>query len=432
MVLKIQILYILCGIVVGIYSATAMKTNTEENDILVLLREFQMLNFTILRTIRNTNLMKELFKQNKYVKTFTKFKQSYQDMVIYANDINDEDLQSISNVVDSAILIFQSESQFNDVYNSMKIGIDQRIYFYKMETKDLFESYQMNNIHVKQKLGHVEKITNSFTWDQEINPNFIKRRSNFHGLILKGMTEFEGTLMNARKSYLQNAPYFPNNQTYQVNNYIYGVYQDILTILEKQLNFSTTLYKRKKTAWGSIYPQKNGSYIATGIVGDVFLGRTDIAVSSLVMVLDRAKHVDYLIKLTDYSTGLYVQKNAKEELMDLNTFTAPFTLNVWLLLLTVSFLVAFVKIILKYSFGTIDIIESISFLWTSFIANFGGAPTVKKTDLYQSFKLTICVSLLCGTIVWISYRAKLTSELSVIDKHYPFTDLESFSGTNWR
>ena len=431
MVLTIQILYILCGIVVGI-SATAMKTTNKEDDILVLLREFQMLDFTILRILRNTKLVKELFKQNKYVKTFTKIKPSYKEMVIYANDINDEDLQAILNVVDSAILIFQSESQFNDVYHSMNIAIDQRIYFYKTETKELFESYQMNNIYVKQKLGHVEKITNSFTWDPEINSNFIKRRSNFHGLILKGMTEFEGTLMNARKSYLQNAPYFPNNQTYQVNNYIYGVYHDILIILEKQLNFSTILYKRKETAWGSIRPLKNGSYAATGIVGDVFLGRTDIAVTSLIIVQDRANHVDYLIQLTDYSSGLYVQKNAKEELMDLNTFTAPFTLNVWLLLLTVSFLVAFVKIILQYSFGTIDVIESISFLWTSFIANFGGAPTVKKIDLYQSFKLTICVSLLCGSIVWISYRAKLTSELSIIDKYYPFTDLESFSRTNWK
>ena len=125
MILTIQILYILCGIVVGI-SATVMKTTNKEDDILVLLREFQMLDFTILRILRNTKLVKELFKQNKYVKTFTKIKPSYKEMVIYANDINDEDLQAILNVVDSAILIFQSESQFNDVYHSMNIEIDQR------------------------------------------------------------------------------------------------------------------------------------------------------------------------------------------------------------------------------------------------------------------------------------------------------------------
>ena len=32
---------------------------------------------------------------------------------------------------------------------------------------------------------------------------------NFHGLILKGMTEFVGTDMRADDSYLTSAPYFP-------------------------------------------------------------------------------------------------------------------------------------------------------------------------------------------------------------------------------
>ena len=43
---------------------------------------------------------------------------------------------------------------------------------------------------------------------ESISSNFIKRRSNFHGLILKGMTEFSGTDMRADSSYLTSAPYF--------------------------------------------------------------------------------------------------------------------------------------------------------------------------------------------------------------------------------
>ena len=181
---------------------------------------------------------------------------------------------------------------------------------------------------------------------------------------------------------------------------------DILTIIERQLNFSTILYKRKKEAWGYVYPQPNGSYVD--------------------------EHVDFLLQITPQIAGLYVQRNATEEVMDLNTFTVPFTQNVWLTLFAISIFVATIKIMLTYYFGSIDLIHCISCLWSSLISNFGGAPTITNIDSNQIYRFTIIVSLYCGTVIWISYRAKLTSELSVIDKHYPFTDLESFSRTNWK
>ena len=85
-----------------------------------------------------------------------------------------------------------------------------------------------------------------------------------------GMTEFSGTQMNARLSYIDEAPYFENNKTYRVNNYTYGMFHDILQLLENQLNFSTTLYKRKDAVWGYIYPQPNGTYIGTGQINRYF------------------------------------------------------------------------------------------------------------------------------------------------------------------
>ena len=63
---------------------------------------------------------------------------------------------------------------------------------------------------------------------------------------------------------LDNAPYFPNNETHQINGYLYGIFNDILENLQTQLNFSTDLYKRKDSVWGFIYPQSNGTFIGTG------------------------------------------------------------------------------------------------------------------------------------------------------------------------
>ena len=247
------------------------------------------------------------------------------------------------------------------------------------------------------------------------------------------MVGFEGNLMNARKSYVQDAPYYQNNQTYKINTYTYGVYQDILEVLENQLNFSTILYKRIDNIWGYVYPQSNGSYITTGIVGDTFLEKVDIVVGPVATNLERSIYVDYLIMLTSTYVGIYIENFKATELIDLHTFTAPFTLKLWLLVLAASILIAIIKIILKYYFGySINAMDTINLLWTSIIANFGGAPASTKIDNNQSYRLTIFVSLCSGIVIWISYQARLTSELSVIDKKYPFTDFESFSKTNWK
>ena len=181
-----------------------------------------------------------------------------------------------------------------------------------------------------------------------------------------------------------------------------------------------------------MHSQPNGSHITTGIIGDIYNKKVDIGVAPFGLNLERAIHVDYLTLLTPLIVGIYVEQFKAIELVDLQTFTAPFTLKLQITILTASVFITIIKIITRYSFSSITIIETISFLWTSLIANFGGAPSSMIIDANQSYKLTIFVSLCCGIVIWISYQAELTSELSTIDKEYPFTDLESFSKTNWK
>ena len=50
----------------------------------------------------------------------------------------------------------------------------------------------------------------------------------------------------------------------KVNGYTYGIFNDVLEALQSQLNFTSNLYKRKKTAWGYIFPQPNGTFTGTG------------------------------------------------------------------------------------------------------------------------------------------------------------------------
>jgi hypothetical protein len=51
---------------------------------------------------------------------------------------------------------------------------------------------------------------------------------------------------------------------------------------------------------------------------------------------------------------------------------------------------------------------------------------------FVTFRWTLFNCLLVGSLVWISYRAALTSELSVIKTKLPFTDLKSLAETDYR
>ena len=71
-------------------------------------------------------------------------------------------------------------------------------------------------------------------------------------------------------------------------------------------------------------------------------------------------------------------------------------------------------------------------IWSSFTVFFGEKPPPSHIDSESYYKITITTTLLCGTVIWMSYNAGLTSELSVTSKAYPFTDMNSFSKLNWR
>jgi hypothetical protein len=87
---------------------------------------------------------------------------------------------------------------------------------------------------------------------------------------------------------------------------------------------------------------------------------------------------------------------------------------------------------MKLFFGSQGLEYFPSVLWSCLMANFGGKPGLSKLDTIQSYRFVIFTSLLTGTVVWISYRASLTSELSVAKTKLPFNDLESLSRTDYK
>ena len=64
---------------------------------------------------------------------------------------------------------------------------------------------------------------------------------------------------------IHKAPYFPANKTYDVTSLTQGPYYEILKQMEKKLNFTTRLYKRKKRGWGIPIQYPNGTIYVKGI-----------------------------------------------------------------------------------------------------------------------------------------------------------------------
>ena len=82
--------------------------------------------------------------------------------------------------------------------------------------------------------------------------------------------------------------------------------------------------------------------------------------------------------------------------------------------------------------GIVHLENVFTCLWTSFIAFLGGKPATSMIDSKESYRSIVFVSLLSGSILWMFYKGILTAELSVFIKKYPFTDMDTFSETDWR
>lgn len=223
----------------------------------------------------------------------------------------------------SSIIIFHEESELEFAIQSIEVTIEKNYIFLIDGIKEVYEAYKINGKIIKQNLGYLSQLERRFVWIENIEKDFIKRRSNFHGIILKAMTDVSGNEIAFDPKYPELATYFSNNETYEMTNYTTGIYIDVLNELQNALNFSTIIYKRKVLAWGFVYPQENGSVIATGIVGDLFYNKVDLIVAPMAIFYRRALYIDYLLPITRKIIGLYIPTTSEEN-FDFLTFLNPF------------------------------------------------------------------------------------------------------------
>ena len=142
--------------------------------------------------------------------------------------------------------------------------------------------------------------------------------------------------------------------------------------------------------------------------------------------------MDILPTIENVKAGLFIKPIGTEE-VSWKTFLNPLSNTLWVTVLIIAVIISCLLTGIETRFTSKNLSccsISTTNLWVAFKANFGGKPSI----VHKSFTLQIIVftCLLVGSVIWMAYRASLTSELSVRRVIKPFNSLESLLESDYK
>ena len=262
--------------------------------------------------------------------------------------------------------------------------------------------------------------------DHCFTENALARRADFHGAKLTALTEAS---LGIKIGSLDNAPYDAIEDRYDVTNLVSGPFHDILKILERSLNFTTKLYKRKLGGWGLPIEYPNGTIeLSSGMVKDLATGLADLIATSITMLYERHLVMDFLVPVAPADLGVFTKKRTLAVGLDFDVFIKPFDKWTWFAVLSSSFVTSLLIVAIKKYFDDdgISLFKSLDVFATTLQSHCGSPNLESFGSKRVSMKIIIFISLLMGNIVWMSYNGALLSELIHIRDIKPFYDWETF------
>ena len=168
----------------------------------------------------------------------------------------------------------------------------------------------------------------------------------------------------------------------------------------------------------------------------------DVVATSLTLTLERNEVVNFVLPVGFETYAIFISKSGASEEMSWTTFLLPFSDMLWLaLFVNALFIACFMRTFHHFlqrkreSKACISsVMEAISNYWMVFCSYLGRKPTSFPTDRdgRKFFQLVTFVVLFCGNIIFMAYRASLTSELSTRKSKLPFTSLEELHDSDYR
>ena len=154
--------------------------------------------------------------------------------------------------------------------------------------------------------------------------------------------------------------------------------------------------------------------------------------SSFAQITEKSIVLDILPTIATLKTEIFI-RNIDDPEISWNIFIKAFSTNLWLaIIICAVFMAISLRCIALTSIRSwLDYATEVlqNFHFTIF-ANLGGKQSLKIEN--NAKQVMIFCIMLTGSIVWMAYRASITSELSVMRKKIPFTNLEELLTSNYR
>jgi hypothetical protein len=310
---------------------------------------------------------------------------------------------------------------------SVDVLLNQEVYFFNHETGMMEEKYMINGIMVHNALFKVdkEKIMSNVT------QSFLTRRSDFKGITLKlVMAEQPPLLMLKPGTNTIHNELINKVQEHQLT----GSYHVLTTQLSQEMNWTASRSLFYGSDWGS-YDSKSGAW--SGLIGLTQRGKADVIGTSFDLTAERFQVLDYLTPMTETKMTIIINKDTPE-LHSWTMFMKPLSWLLWVAVLCNSIAYSVTLIFMqnlknnKHSTLAGYLGEVPKTWWCVFITSFGKSLNLETQRSTGSWRLLIFLTCLSGNIIFMAYKASLTTQLSLRFPHLPFHNLEQLSETDYR
>ncbi len=340
-------------------------------------------------------------------------------------------------------LIVGTNLALEEVLRFGSIDVNRRVYFINSNSRQLAEVYRINNFTINHQLGEFVKHGESikFVWTEK--REFLQRRSNFYGLNFKAYSTQKSTPFSYfPMKVLKQVQWEKDKKGSLIGNMSWksplGVLPKVLDTIGLDLNFSTDYLVRKDNDIG--YPiYENGKFLgATGMIGGLLSKDVDMIVAPVEFVFERYGLMSFSHPVGTLTLTLLVSSDAGNEDREEMLYLLPFETRLWLMLIVNALVVVIAIELLTFKNPTQRRCQIESYAtkmsgnyWMVLMSYFGRPPSGSIVRLPYA-KAMLLVFFLASNLVLMSYKAALTSELSLKRYRLPFTSPESLYKSQYR
>ncbi len=320
------------------------------------------------------------------------------------------------------------------------VNINRLVYFLDTVTGRLTETYSIANMTVSSVLGHIGH-GGSIHWERD--NNVLNRRADFMGLHLRAGSFAVGAPMISysnedRKHFRWTKDRKGSLVADVTDETASGAFVEVMDVLQSALNFSTSKIVRKDGSLG--FPRfVNGTFVGyTGIIGDLLSRDIDLVMAPMRHVIERYSIMDFLHGIGTYTNSILVNANAGNEEQEWLTYLLPFRANLWLLLFANSLCatVAITLVSLLYFTNMQNVVlilfDFLASFWMILMSYFGKPLSVQKLWQARPTRILLFFIFFSGNLVFMFYKAGLTTELSIKAQKLPFNTAKGLYESNYR